>query len=421
MNRRMFMRGTGATLWLPFLPSALPRGARAAVPVEPRRALWYFLPNGFITDFVDPLALGENYDLKYAVQPLATLQSRVSIISGMDNRAAENYAAHEECLPTMLGDDYVTLFQEDGGTTVDQHAAKAIGSATPFGSLQLAAVDLGGSTVLLTVSYSSPTTPLSPIDDPRTAFNRMFAGTDPELTEEEIATRATLRRSVLDRMLERSNALAKKLNPEDLQKLDQFSTGVRELELQIDLLESIECPVPTEPNANPGLAESIAAMVDLMVVALQCDYTRILCLTTGASGVEVSYDFLGLTKTSHALSHGWASSDADAQELKTLYNYHVGQYTDLATKLAAIQTSDGDLLSHTMAHFVSEFGESNRHEAWPVTYLTAGGEAGGIVQGRHRRFTGVPHSNLWINTLDFLGVDPTGWGTTWTGPLDLYT
>lgn len=421
MNRRMFLRSAAATLWLPFLPSALPRGARAAGVTEPRRALWYFLPNGFVTEYVDPTQSGPNYDLRMALQPVLPLQSRISVVSGLENKAAQGVPAHEECLATMLGDDYVTLGQEDGGVTVDQHAAKAIGTQTPFGSLQLGVGDLTGITDLRTVSYASPTTPLSPITDPKTVFSRMFAGTDPELTEQEIASRAALRRSVLDRMLDRSNALSKRLNAEDLSKLDQYMTGVRDLELQLDLLDSIQCPTPEEPAANPPLPQAITAMIDLMVVAAQCDFTRIMCLTTGASGIDVDYSFLGLQNSSHVLSHGWATSEQQAQELQTLYNYHVAQFTDLCTKLAAVQTSNGDLLSNTMVHFITEFGESNRHEADPITYLVGGGEAGGIVQGHHRRFPGASHANLWVNTLDFLGVDPDGWGTTWNGPLDLFS
>lgn len=430
MNRRMFLRSASTTLWLPFLPSVLPREAWGAAPTTPRRALWWFIPNGFVTEYVDPSALGAGYELKFALEPLAPIQGRVSVISGMANQAAQSAGLHEECMPTLLGDNYVANTSSgelDGGTSVDQHIAKTLGSTTPFGSLQLSLDEpylSGGSfgnldVLYRTLSYASPTTPVAALGDPKTVFDRMFAGTDTTLTEEQIAARRALRKSVLDSVLDRTNALSAKASATDRLKLDQFTTGVRELEQRIDQLATMSCPTPTEPSVNPGYQERIYTMIDLMVVALQCDYTRVLTFMAGSTTCTTVYDFLGISQDHHTLSHNWAYDDAAAADLKTIYNYQVAQFTELLTKLQAIETDTGDLLSATTCSFVTEFGESNFHQADPVTYLLAGGEDSGIVQGRHRRFANAPHSNLWLNVLQHMDVDATGWGSTWTGAFDL--
>ncbi|MEQ1566543.1 MAG: DUF1552 domain-containing protein [Myxococcota bacterium] len=431
MNRRMFVRNAATTLWLPFLPSLAPRAAWATAPVTPRRSLWWFVPNGLVTDYVTPTTEGAGYALPYALEPLAAIQSRVSVISGLSNRADESSGLHEECMGTLLGDNHIdntfngTL---DGGTSVDQHMAKSLGSVTPFGSLQLSLdepyIAAGGSNIDVlyrTLSFASPTTPIAPLGDPRTVFDRMFAGVDTSLTEVEIEARRNLRKSLLDSVLDRTNALSAKASAVDKQKLDQYITGVREVEQRIDQLAEVVCPTPDEPSANPGYQERMFAMIDLMVVALQCDYTRVITFMAGASTCLTVYDFLGIGADHHTLSHNWAFDTGAAQDLKTVYNYQVARFADLCAKLAAIPTDEGDLLSATTASVVTEFGESNFHQADPVTYLFAGGEDSGIVQGKHRRFTNAPHSNLWINTLNHMNVDATGYGTTWTGPFDLTT
>lgn len=429
MNRRMFIRSASTTLWLPFLPSALPRAAWSSTPpTSPRRALWWFMPNGFVRDYVTPAAEGPDYDLPFALEGIAPLQSRISVLSGLENRATDNYDAHEQATPTLLGDHHVyntfsgTL---DGSITVDQWAAQVIGTQTPFGSLQLGTdepyLSAGGNIDILyrSLSWSSPTTPLASLDDPKTVFDRMFAGTDTTLTEAEIETRRELRKSLLDSVLDRTNGLKAKLNTTDKEKLDQFTTGIRDLENRIDALAALECPTPATPSSSPGFQEKVSAMTDLMVVALQCDYTRLITFMTGISTSTTVYGFLGHGLDHHSLSHNWAYNTGDANRLQEVYNWQVARWVDLCTKLSQVATEDGDLLSHTAAHFVSEFGESNLHQAEPLTVLLAGGEAGGIAQGQHRVYPNTPHSNLWMSILDFLQVDGTGFGTTSTGSVDL--
>jgi Protein of unknown function (DUF1552) len=433
MDRRMFIRTAGATLWLPFLPSALPREARALASTTPRRAVWWFIPNGFMDQLVAPTIVGENYDLRYALEPIAPLQSRISVLSNLYNRAAQDYPFHEEAMGTLLGDNYIDNISSgdlDGGTTVDQHAANAIGGETPFGSLQLGTdetyISAGSASntdiYYRTLSFSAPSIPLASLGDPKTVFDRMFAGSDPELTQAEIDARRELRKSLLDSVLARTSSLEQRLNHEDKLKLDQFTSGVRDLEVQIDALADLVCPTPEEPGTGLGYQAKVEAMTDLMVVALQCDFTRLITFMAGASTATTVYSFLqGVSQDHHSLSHNWAFDQDAETQLKSVYNYQVARFVDLATKLSQIDTGDGgDMLSSTMCYFVSEFGESNVHAAYPITYLLAGGEAGGVVQGKHRRFAAnTPHSNAWISTLDHLGVDPTGWGTTHTGPLDL--
>jgi hypothetical protein len=266
----------------------------------------------------------------------------------------------------------------------------------------------------------------------------MFAGADPTLSEADVARRTELRKSLLDGVLDRANALRTKLGGEDQLKLDQYLTGVRDLEARIDALAAVACTVPAEPATNVGFVESVDLMTQLMVTALACDYTRVITFMLAPSGTSIVYDFLdGVYVDHHTLSHyGAPSADSpipDAHDqLMACKGWEIGKYAALVSALQAVPASNGnDLLSNTMVTLVSEFNESNLHIAadnvdagidYGCTYYVCGGEADGIVHGTHRSYPpGTPHSNLWRRELDFVGVDSACFGENATGSLDLST
>jgi hypothetical protein len=428
MERRAFLRGAGTTLLLPWLPSALP--ARAAVAGPARRLVYWFVPNGLMPDTIRPTIVGPNYDLSAVLEPIAALQARVTVVNGLENRSSgsETYSTHEQCTASLLTDHLVeNAFSGslDADVSVDQYAARVAGTTTPFSSLVLGTDEpsiSGGSNSEIydsTISWAGPQTPVAPIISPRGLFDRMFAGTDPLATAEEIDRRARLRTSVLDAVAERTTALSSRLDATDRAKLDQFATGVRELELRIDQLGTMECPQPAEPEEGLDFAARVTAMNDLMVLALQCDHTRFVSYMLGPSSSYTSYSFIGVTADSHTLSHGWATSASQRADLTRIQNWQVAQWTDLCTKLAAVPEDGGDLLSNTMVMLITEFGDSNLHIGHPVPMLVAGGEAGGIAQGQHRLYTNRPHVDLLAANLEFAGVASGGFGRYLTEPLDL--
>src|SRR5688572_3297480 len=87
-TRRLVLRGAGVALTLPFLPSALPRAAWSAPPpTPPIRLVVCVLPNGIYTPAWQPVLTGAAYDLPEIAAPMAALQSRFTIVSGLENLA----------------------------------------------------------------------------------------------------------------------------------------------------------------------------------------------------------------------------------------------------------------------------------------------------------------------------------------------
>jgi hypothetical protein len=276
------------------------------------------------------------------------------------------------------------------------------------------------------VSWGTANTPFPPIVDPATAFSRMFGAVGWEdLTEEEVEALKTMRTSILDRVLDRANSLRAGLSTADVQKLDQYETGVRELELQIGRLESIACEAPPSPGNNPVFAETTGIMYDLMHKALECDLTRYITFMQGPSVTDIVYSHLGLTDTDHNLSHGAWTDDGARSDRILMQTWQVQAFASFMQALADTTDVDGnDLLSNTICVFTSEFGEANFHYAWGdygMPIGIGGGENAGIAQGQHRAIGSQSHANVWLALLNHLGIEQDTFGNHGTKAIDLTT
>ncbi len=426
-TRRTVLRGAGATLFLPFLPSALPRAAWGAVPTAaPIRFVACVMPNGIYTPAWQPPSTGPDFELMGITLPLGSLQSRFTIISGAQNKSLEETIPnHDQAMGSLLTDYPIEGIggAPDNGISMDQVAADAFGAFTPFRSMQLG-VDNGNSIGGYNdnVSWGNGDTPYEPILDPRTAFSRMFGIAD-GMSEAEIEARKTSRMSILDRVMDRTASLKANLATADVQRLDQYETAVRELELQIERLENIECVAPLEPSSNAGFAEATSIMYDLMHKAFECDLTRYITFMQGPSASYQTYDHIGITRDDHTLSHGAWYDDNDRKDRVAMQAWQMEMFTGFMQKLADTTDFDGnDLLSNTICMFTGEFGDANSHVAYDeygVPIGIGGGENAGIVQGQHRYIGQQTHANVLLGILHLLGIEQPEFGTHGTTPVDL--
>ena len=194
-----------------------------------------------------------------------------------------------------------------GGLSADQLAARQLGDRTRLPSLELAIekyrgagnCDSGYSCVYEhTLSWRDATTPVPPEVNPRQVFDRLFAD-NPD--DPEAAARNELRASVLDSVLEDAKDLNRKLGGSDKQKLDQYLSGVRELEKRPPRAEPLgPATVPDDVSRPVGvpadLTEHIRLMCDLMVLAFQTDSTRICAFMLGREGASRSTAWSGSTR-----------------------------------------------------------------------------------------------------------------------------
>lgn len=426
-SRRAFLGGAAAVVGLPFLRSLSPRNAYAAGEF-PVRLAWMYAPNGInMTDFT-PDNVGENYDLKRIIASLADYQDQVSVISGLSNMVArtDRPGDHARGTGSFLTCEEVLYEGISNGVSADQVAAQAFGGETLLSSLELGAeggtgfgeCDSGYSCAYSqNISWASATTPQPKVDNPKVAFERLFVGVDTSLSETEREKRAVYQTSVLDLVLDDVNRLSPRLGTSDQAKLDEYLTGLRELEERIVAGESNTCEPGAAPASYVDDEDLPRTMVDIMVIAFKCDMTRVCSFMFGNGATNKSHRWLGVSGGHHQISH----HQNDAQNLEYLSlidEWEVAQYAYFVEQLAKTEEGDGTLLDNTLLMFGSGIADGNSHSHSQLPILLAGGGAGAHAPGRHIEVAGNRAlGDLYVTMLQAAGVDIDSFGRDGIGPL----
>ena len=193
--------------------------------------------------------------------------------------------------------------------------ARRIGHLTRFPSLELAtdaihksgACDSGYACAYqYNLSWSSPTTPMPPETNPRLVFERLFGSGAPGERHANLERRRHEQRSVLDFVVAEARSMQRRLPSSDKDKLDQYLTGVRELETRIEKVErfgeAADPAIETPVGIPADYAEYIQLMYDLLVLAFQTDSTRVATLMLAHDGSNRSFDHIGIVEGHHDLS-----------------------------------------------------------------------------------------------------------------------
>ena len=433
LTRRGFLGGAAALVGLPWLEALAPRAARAAEPAEsPTRLVWYFVPNGVRMPEFRPIALaGGGWQLSEILAPLADVRSEVSVLSGLSNHAVPYIG---DAPHTVTAGSFLTAvpIEEDAGgigrngISCDQVAANALGGATRFRSLELGAAgeefagvcEQGRSCAYLeSIAWAGPKTPLPKLSDPRKAFERLFGGLDPAASAAELARRRAERSSVLDLVLGQANALRAKLGSADRTRLEQYADGIRDLERRLETGAEISCDVPAQAPEEPlSTDERVDAMHRLLVLALQCDQTRVATFMFDNAFSNPVYGHLGLNEGYHDLSHHLGSPEKIAA-LVAINSWQVQHLAALLKMLSDVDEGGGTLLDNTLLCWSSSISDGNGHDPHNLPVILAGRGGGTVEPGRHLTYFAAPRADLWIAMLQAAGVQIDRFGAYGTGPL----
>ena len=425
LSRRTVLRGLGISLALPWLEATGTIAKAAVAAPAPTRMGFIFVPNGIVMENWTPKTEGYGFGLTRILEPLAPVQDDLLVLTGLthDKGRANNDGAGDHARSASV---FLTGSQPrktDGekirsGISVDQLAAQAIGQRTRFSSLELGVdpgrmagnCDSGYSCAYSSnISWSSESTPVGKEVNPRLVFERLFAGGKPSEVDKSKQQRDALQKSVLDFIADDAKRLQSKLGRNDNQKLDEYLTGVREIERRIGTKSSKPIDVDVDyaiPDGIPGdYQDHMRLMCDMMVLAFQTDSTRIATMMFANAGDNKNYRKIGVPDGHHDLSHH--QSDAVKLEKITQINrFHIQQLSYLLQKMKSIREGEGTLLDNSMIVYGSGISDGNRHNHDNLPILVAGSGGGSIETGRHLRYDlETPVCNLFMSMLDRVGVD----------------
>jgi hypothetical protein len=432
LSRRTFLRGAGAALALPFLDAMVPRSARAQAQASARRFLAWYVPNGIHMPAWTPATTGAGYALTPILQPLAPVRDEVLVLSNLSNRAATDNVSGDHARGTGSFLTCTRVRRSEGaeienGISLDQVIAQAVGAQTALPSLQLGTEGGGPSgncdsgyscAYARNVSWAGPASPLAKEINPQNAFDRLFQGADAHLSAEERERRRQLRLSILDAVSEDARRLRLELGSVDRRKLDEYLTGVRELELRVATTSATTCS-GNQPEPPADYRARVRAMSDVMVLAFRCDVTRVITFMQANAGSNQTYPWLGVADGHHQISHH-QGNPANHAALQAIDTWEVEQLAYLLQQLAAISEPGGSVLDSSLVFFSSELedGDAHRHTNLPVLLA---GRGGGVVQpGRHLRWSSERKlADLFLTILAAFGIQRAGFGLDGTAPLSL--
>ena len=222
------------------------------------------------------------------------------------------------------------------GVSVDQVAARRIGQATRFPSLEIGCeggknageCDHGYSCAYQSnLSWSSETTPVAKQTNPRLVFDRLFGDPDRTGDGEDAARADRHNKSILDFVGDDARQLSQKLGAADRRKLDEYLSGVRELEERIARARpAVDLGVAKYPRPlgiPADYQEHLRLMGDLLVLAFQCDLTRIITFVFANDGSNRSYRTVGVSDGHHDLSHH-GGDPAKQEKIQKINRFHIG-------------------------------------------------------------------------------------------------
>ena len=433
VSRRGFLRGVGACVALPLLESLRPAGLFAAESAAaslassatgaPLRTAFLYFPNGAIPAAWWPTGEGSDFQWSRTLKPLEKHKQYVQILGGLDDKSAEagpdGAGDHARGSGTFLTGVRLRKSATDirAGVSIDQMLAREYGHLTRFPSLELscdASPRVGGCdsgyscAYQFNLAWSSATTPKSPESNPRRVFERLFGEGKHGERSANLERRLQEDKSVLDFVMDDARTFQKRLNAQDRQKLDQYLTGVREIEVRIRKTEqfgtspdpSVETPpgIPTDYDAHMQL------LFDMLVLAFQTDTTRVATLLLAHDGSNRSFDQIGISEGHHDLTHHQNRKDR-IDKVADIDLWYVRQLAKFLDKLNQVQDVDGKTLLHnSMIVYGSGNADGNRHTHANLPLVLAGGGGGALNPGRYLKHGGKPITNLYLRMAHTLGV-----------------
>jgi hypothetical protein len=416
----MMLRGAlGFALAIPFLPSVLPRSAKAGPTSNGKKrfiaigtehgGVWqeFMYPkDGTLTD--KQMYAGHEIrrgklalDVQNGVASLspvlsadsgvltASLAAKMNVIRGLDvtfylghNRGGHlgNYADNDGNLNGEQGLQHMP--------TIDQVMAWSPSFYGNLDTIKERSLVMGGDR--FSWGYSSPSTKSGEVQalvsewDSLALFNKIFVPPkDP----------SQVRKPVVDLVLEDYKRLRngnRRLSAADKQRLDDYIDRVSELQRKINVQASCGSIMPPGKTSTDEWQSSSFSidpeaqkrfyqlLNDVIVAALSCDTCRIATMRVTDIFSDDPEDW------HHGVAHEAPTPDGVKEEIlwKSYNRVFSDVYLDLIAKLDAVQDIDGTLLDGSLVQWTHESGP-NTHTPIELPVVTAGSAGGWFATGQY--------------------------------------
>jgi hypothetical protein len=240
--------------------------------------------------------------------------------------------------------------------------------------------------------YTGPNKPVTPIDNPYQMFSKLYG----KVKDREVLA------SVLDDVKDDLAKLSRVVGAEDRRLLDEHTTFVRDMELELKEAEKkaghkvpeLESGVKAENDNIPRISKM---QIELMVNSFSADFARVATLQYTNSVGMARMRWLGITEGHHELSHEPDSNAKSQEKLTKINKWFCEQLAYLAKRLAETPEpgGTGSLLDNTTIVWSNELGQGNSHTMDNIPFVLVG-KGLDFEMGRSLHLRKLPHNRLLL-------------------------
>ena len=427
-SRRKFLKQAGISAAAANLMMNLPSLAMAGETeaAAKKRLVIVFSPNGVIPKHFWPEKMGQDFELKRILEPLADFKSQTMTMHGLCNRIRGDGDGHMRGIGCLLTG--IELFPGDiqggsdtpagwsQGISIDQHIKNNLqlgaDTQTRFGSLEFGVMVPDRADTWTRMSYAGPNQPVAPIDNPYQMFDKMYGQTK---------NRALLA-SVLDDLSDDFRKVEQLISVEDRRLLKDHVEMVREVEkeLQLEMAQqekqsNVGHAIPQLPpnvrEENDNIPQITRMQIELLVNGFAADFNRVATLQITNSVGQPRMRWLGIDEGHHQLSHEPDSNEEAYEKLIKINTWYCEQVALLAKRLSETPEpgADGSMLDHTTIIWTNELGKGNSHTRNNIPFVLVGGGLGWKM-GQAMDFGSVPHNRFLMSVCEGMGFPQKAYG-----------
>jgi len=245
--------------------------------------------------------------------------------------------------------------------------------------------------------------PIAGIKRPIDLYHQLFASG--KQSSKEINKMLAKKRSILDAVSQNGLSMKKRLSTDDKDKVEEYFESVRDIEINLQRqAEWATVPKPKAPFKGPdqGISgeEEIQAMLDMIIIALQTDSTRVASYRLPITSLLKSLD-IGIT--AHALSHYKFSKTkrADSETRDARLMKFIAEFVD---KLKVTKDRNGlNLYDTTLTSFGGNLRTAHTLHSCPALII---GGSNKFKKGYNIQLkNNTPMTNYWLTILQDAGVN----------------
>lgn len=442
ISRRNFLAGAGGvTVGLPFLEALAPPRALAGGGIK--RFVLFFQCAGVKRENYYPDALGPLTAASFtgkSLDPLGAYAAKVTIPRGIHNwpDGSDGHAQRPITSSTCSPSDGMAT-----GISIDQAIAQAVNPAKrPAVAMHVGAFEKSQRGNLSYFPGRAAETFSNPFQVYKNLVGLLPPTSNPADAAAALDKLTRRRQSVLDVVRARLQELQRlPLAKSDRDRLDLHFTSIRNIETQMlnagmatpgaavsscSLSPSSDMQIQALQNAGGASGDDLIPKasylhLELLSVAMACDYTRSGSIMYGTVGTGSTWNFEGVfcDRMQHSVSH--REGPDPESKLTQIDNWHAKHLRFFLDKLNAYAEPGGTVLDNSAVVWTNEIDNGQAHNIDNMPYVVVGGLGGYLKTGQQFKVPdGTRNANLWVTLLQGMGVQTNTFGVgagQGTGPI----